>query len=153
MSLQMCHVFVHNLRAIQHDSSHHFIHPNSSRRSIRQDSIPRESTTCQWHKPVPFALIPQFPSMFLTSSFQDLKYPFSRFYLCMSLWHLWILCSHSWFLGTVLWIFLGSLYSFLCLRLEAHSRTMTCSDCLCQTIACRCSCLHCILVENVLHRT
>ena len=137
----MCQMFVHNLHAIQHNSSHHSIHPNSSRRSIHH-----ESTTCQFFKPVPLALIPEFPSLFLISSFQDLRYQFSTFYLCMSLWHLWIL-------WTVLWISHCSLYSFLCLRLKAHSWTMTCSDCLCQTIACRCSCLHCSLVENVLHCT
>ena len=37
--------------------------------SIRQDSIPREST-CQWYEPVPFALIPEFPIMLLISKFR-----------------------------------------------------------------------------------
>ena len=54
MSLQMCHTFVHNLHAIQQNSSHHSVHPNSSRRSILHDSVRHESTTCQWHKHVPF---------------------------------------------------------------------------------------------------
>ena len=64
------------------------------------------------------------------------------FYPCASLWHLW-------FLWIFLWIFPCSLYSYLC----PHSWTMTCSVCPCQTIACLCSCVHCSLVENVLHRT
>ena len=59
----MYHMFVHNLHAIQHNSNHHSIHPNSSRRSIHQDSIPRESTTCQWTKPVQCALIPEFSEL------------------------------------------------------------------------------------------
>ena len=92
----MCHTFAHNLHAIQPNSSHHFIHPDSSRRSIRQDSIHHEFTTCQWYKHVPFALIPEFPSLFLISSFEDLRYQFSMFYPCMTLlhlWNLWILLS------------------------------------------------------------
>ena len=53
----------------------------------------------------------------------------------------------------LLWIFLCFLYSCLCLRMRAHSWTITCSVCLCHTIACLCFCVHCSLVENVLHRT
>ena len=34
-----CCTSVRNLHAIQHQSSHHSIHPNSSCRSIREDSI------------------------------------------------------------------------------------------------------------------
>ena len=79
MSWQMCCTFVRNLRAFQHHSSHRSRRPNSSRRSIRQDSIRHEYTTSQWYKPSPFALIPEFPSLFLISSFQDLRYPYSMF--------------------------------------------------------------------------
>ena len=43
--------------------------------------------------------------------------------------------------------------SFLCLWLKAHSWTMTCFDCVCQTINCQLFCLPCSLVENVLHHT
>ena len=112
VSLQMCCTSVRNLNAIQHQSSYHSIHPNSSCRSVRQDSIPHESTTSQWYKPVPSGLIPDFPSLFLISSFQDLWYPFSVFYRCLSLWNLG---SHLWFLRTSLWICHCSICSFLCL--------------------------------------
>ena len=111
--LRKCHTFLPILRAIQQKSSRHSIPPNPSARN------------------------PEFPSLRLISSFQDLRHQFSRFYPCKSLWHLWIL-------RTVLWIPPCSLYSFLCL----HSWTMTCSVCLCQTIACLCSCVRCSLVEK-----
>ena len=136
MSLQKCHTFVPHLRARQH-SSHHSIHQNSSHHSLRQDSIHHDSTNCQWDVCVQ---IPEFPT--LISSFQDLRDQLSMFYPCASLWHLW-------FLWTFLWVSPCSLYSFLC----PHSWTMTRSVCPCQTIPCLCSCVHCSLVENVLHRT
>ena len=66
----------------------------------------------QRHKPVPYELIPDFPNLFLISSFQDLRYRFSVFYRCLSLWKLG---SHLGFLWTSLWIFHCSLYPFLCL--------------------------------------
>ena len=53
--------------------------PNSRSRSVRQDSVHRESMTCEWCKHVPFALIPEFPSLSLISSFQDLRYQFAMF--------------------------------------------------------------------------
>ena len=74
-----------------------------------------------------FVQIPECLSFSLISSFQDMRYQFSRFYPCVSLWHLW-------FLWIVLWMFPGSLHSFLC----PHTWTMTCSVCLCQAIACLC---------------
>ena len=131
----MCHTFAPNLRAIQQNSSH----PNSRRGSIRQDAIHHESMNCQWDM---FVQILGFPSLSLISSLQDLRDKFSMFYPCVSLWHLW-------FLWTFLCIFPCSLYSLIC----PHSWTMNCSVCPCQSIACWCSCLHCSLVENVLHRT
>ena len=63
-----------------------------------------ELTTCWWYQPFPFALIPEVPSMFPSSSFQDMRGPFPTCCLCTSLGHL---CSHSWFLWTIFWIFLG----------------------------------------------
>ena len=63
------------LHAIQQNASHHSIHPNSSRRSIRQDSIHQESTTCQWHKHVPHALILVFDVL-------PLHEPFGTFVSC-----------------------------------------------------------------------
>ena len=107
MSLRKCHTFAHNLRAIQ---------PNSSHRSIRQDSNHR-SRKCQWDM---FVQIPEFPSLPRISSFQHLKDQLSMFCPCASLWHLWFL-----------WIVPCSLYSFL----SPQSWTMTCSVCPCQTIA------------------
>ena len=44
MSLQMYNTSVRSLH-VQHNSSHHSIHPNSSRHSFHQDSILRESMT------------------------------------------------------------------------------------------------------------
>ena len=90
------------------------------------------------------------PACFLISNFQDLTYHISRYYLCLSLLKLG---SHLGFLWTSLWIFHCFLYSFLCLWLKAHSWTMTFLGCLCLTIACQRSCLHCSLVENLLRRT
>ena len=138
MSLRKCHTFVPNLRAIQQSSSHHSIHQNSSHRSIRHNSNHR-SRKCQWDMSVQ---ILEFPSLSLISSFQDLRDQFSMFSPCASLWHLW-------FLWILLWIFPCYLYSYL----YPHSWIMTCSVCLCQTIACLCSCVHCSLVENVFYRT
>ena len=45
------------------------------------------------------------------------------------------------------------LYLFLRLWLRTHSWTMTCLDCLCQTVACPRSCLRCSLVKTVFRRT
>ena len=67
MSLRNCHTFVHFLRAIHHDSSHHSIH---------QDSIHHESMNRQWDM---FEQIREFPSLSLISSFQDLRDQFSMF--------------------------------------------------------------------------
>ena len=74
--------------------------------SFHSSGLHHESTTCQWYKHVPYALLPEFPSFILISNFQDLGYHFPMFYLCVSLWHLWIVCSHSWFLWTAMRIFL-----------------------------------------------
>ena len=92
MSLQKCHTFVPNLRAIQQSSSHHSIHQNSSHRSIRHNSNHR-SRKCQWDMSVQ---IPECPSLSLISSFQDLRDQFSMFYPCTSLWHLWFLWIFLW---------------------------------------------------------
>ena len=136
MSVRKCHTFVPNLRAIQQDSSHHSTHHNSSHRSIHRNSS-HFSKKDQSYRRMP---IPECPSLSPIASFQDLRDQFSMFCVCVSLWHLG---SHFWFR----WISPCFLYSM------AHSWTMTCSVCLCQTIACQRSCLHRSLVENVLHRT
>ena len=86
--------------------------------------------------------IPEWPSLPLISSFQDLRDQFSMCCPCVNLWHLW-------FLWIFFWLFPCYLYSYLC----PHSGTMTCSVCPCQTIACQCFCVHCSLVENVVHCT
>ena len=88
----------------------------------------------------------------LQSSFysSNLRNQLSMFCPCASLWHLG---SHFWFLWFFLWMSPCFLYSCLCLRMKAHSWTMTCSVCLCHTISCLCFCVHCSLVENVLHST
>ena len=114
MSLRKCHTFVPNLRAIQRNSSHHSIHQKSSHRSIRHNSNHR-SRKRQWYRHV---LIPEFLSLSLISSFQDLGDQFSMFCPCVSLWHLG---SHFWFVWIFLWIFHCFLYSCLC----PHSWTMT----------------------------
>ena len=130
MTLRNCHTFGHNLRAIQ---------PNSSQHSIHHDSSHHETKSCQWDTPVQ---IPEFLNLSLISCFQDRANQFSRFYPCANVWHL----RHLWMFFCICPY---SPYSFLC----PHSWTMTCSVCPCQTIACLCSCVHCSLVENVLHRT
>ena len=53
------------------------------------------------------------------------------------------------FLGTRDGVFHCFLDLFLCLWWRTHSWTMTCLECLCLTLACQHSCLHCSLVENV----
>ena len=116
-----------------------FRHLHKIRHHPLEDSIHHESINCQWDM---FVQIPEFPSSSLISSFPDLRDQFSMFYPCVNLGHLG---SHLWFLWTFLWILPCFLYSC--------SWTMTCSVCPCQTIACLCSCVHCRLVENVLHRT
>ena len=122
-SLQKCHTFIPNFRAIQQKSTHHSIHQNSNHRSMK----------CWWDMSVH---VPKFPSLSPISSFQDVRDQFSMFCPCASLWRLG---SHLWF--------------FLCSFRCPHSWTMICSVCPCQTIACLCSCVHCSLVDNVLHRT
>ena len=101
MSLKKCHKLVTNLRALHQNSTHHPIHQNNSHHSIRHHSNHR-SRKCQWDM---FVQNPEFPSLPLISSFQDLGDKFSTFYPCESLWHLW-------FLWTSLWIFPCFLYSF-----------------------------------------
>ena len=127
MSLRKCHTFVPNLRAIQQNSSHHSIHQNSIHPSIRHHSNHRYKK-CQWYMPVQ---IPEFPSLSLISNFQDLRDRFSMVCPCATFWHIF----------------------FSLLLALSHPWTVTCSVCLCHTIACQCFCVHCSLVENVLHRT
>ena len=136
MSLRNCHTFVPNLRANQQNSSHHSTHQNSSHRSNRHNSNHR-SRKDQWDTSVQ---IPECPSLPPISSFQDLRDQCSMFRLCVRLWHLG---PQFWFLWISLWIFPRFLYSYLC----PHSWTVTCSVCLCHTIACQRSCLHCSLVK------
>ena len=102
----------HELTDTQHICSQSSCHPtqlqssfhpqNSSRRSSRQ----KNGVRAQWYKLVPFVLIPDFTSMSLSSSFQDLRLSFPTLHLCMSLWRN---CSRSLFLWIVLCIFLFSL--------------------------------------------
>ena len=141
MSLRKYHAFVPNLRAIQQNSSR-----NSSHRSIHH-RCNHHSRKCPWNMSV---RIPELPNLSPISSFQDLKDQLSMFRPCERLRHLG---SHFWFLWIFLWIFLYCPDSHLCLNVRAHSGTMTCSVCLCHTIACLCLCVHCNLVENVHHRT
>ena len=127
--------------SIQPTSSRHSIHPNSSRHSIRQDSIHHESTTCQWYKDVHWR-------RFL--SFRVSGFTFSRPEIPV----LDVLPLHEPLAPLdPVDCPLGFPLAFFTLSLCLHSWTMTCSACLCQAIACRCSCLHCSLVENVLLRT
>ena len=111
------------------------------KRRRRLEQFVNRSKKCQWYISVK---IPDFPNLSPISSFRDPRDQCSMFYPCMNLWHLG---SHFWFKWIFLCIFPCFPHSCLC----PHSGTMTCSVCLCQTIMC--SCVRCILVENVHHRT
>ena len=133
-SLQKCHTFVPRLRAIQQNSGHHSIHQPTI---VPFVTIPTIVPGCVSGTTMS-RFLSEFPSLPPMSSLQDLREKCSMFCPCVSFWYLWI----------VLRIFL-----FLKSFLGRHSWTMTYSVCLCHTIACLCSCVHCNLVENVLHRT
>ena len=66
--------------------------------------------TSQRYQPVPSELIPDFPSWFLISSFQDLRYPLSMFNRCLSLWKLGPHIHLS--KGTFWWMFHGFSWPF-----------------------------------------
>ena len=81
----------------------------------------------------------EFLHLSLISGSQVRTDQFARFHPWTNLWHLWtflLICPHS-------------PRSLLC----HQSWTMTCFVCLCQMVACRCHCVQCSLVGNVLHRT
>ena len=130
MSLQKCHTFIPYLRAIQRDSSHHFIHQNSSHRHNSN----HRSMKCQWNMSVQ---IPEFPSLSLISSFQDLR---DQFFDVLPL------CEP---LAPLVPLDFALNYHLISLLLPLPSLSHHALP----DIACLCSCVHCSLVENVLHRT
>ena len=132
VSVWNCHRFDPDPHATQSHSSHHSIHRNSSHHHTKNCPC----RNCQWDTSVQ---IPRFLKLSLVSDFQDRIGLFSTFYSCTNL------CN----LGMFLWIFTYSPFCLLC----PHSWTMTCPVCLCQMISCRCVCVHCNLVEHMLHRT
>ena len=136
MSLRKYHAFVPNLRAIQQNFSHS-THRNSSHRSIHH-RCNHHSRKCPWYMSV------QLSSDFEFSRPERPAFDVSP--LCTPL--------APWFALLVPLDFpLDFPVLSLLLPVRAHSGTMTCSVCLCHTIACLCLCVHCNLVENVHHRT
>ena len=125
-----CHKFDPNLHVIQPNSNHHSIHRNSSHHHIR--ICPCKNY--QWDTSVQ---IPVFLKLSLVSGFRNWTHQFSRLETLVrtfGTFGTFGFCPHFPFF-------------FQC----PHSWTMTCSVCLCQTIACLCSCVHCSLIEHVLH--
>ena len=68
-------------------------HPSKLQPSFHSSHSNHRSMKCQWNMSVQ---IPEFPSLSLISSFQDLRDQISMFYPCASLWHLWFLWIFLW---------------------------------------------------------
>ena len=78
MSLRKCRAFVANLRAIQQNANHHFIHRNTSHHHTK--NCPCKN--CQWDMSVQN---PELLNLSLIFGFQDRTNQLSRFYPCTNL--------------------------------------------------------------------